>query len=79
MRRRILNKPWVVDGGQFWDTKTKTGQFKLQQHDETDNIWDYEYRIIEVRDVLPSRLVATANALEEIAKDWKHFTGQKWP
>jgi hypothetical protein len=79
MRRPILQKYWVVDGEHFWPTVAKAGLYKLQRHDDSENLWNYKFRIIETRFFWPSRIVATANAPEEIALDWEYFTSQKWP
>jgi len=78
MIRGPLNKPWVFNLGVFWSTKDAVGQFQLQQHDDSERIWDYKFRVVETRKSLPPRLVATSNTPEEIAADWKHFTGREW-
>jgi hypothetical protein len=78
MRRGFFGRPWVVNFGVFWTVRASAGLYELQEHDGSTSTWDYKYRIVEKRDMLPSRIVATANAAEEIALDWQYFTSQSW-
>lgn len=78
MRRGPFRKTWVTNSKAFWTVKAKAGVYELQQNDNGESIWGYTFRIVEVRDHLPARVVATANAPDEIGLDWQHFTDQSW-
>lgn len=47
MVRPWWNRPWVLNIAVFWNVVAQAGVYQLQQHDDSDSMWDFKFRIVE--------------------------------